>query len=77
MATGLPYGSISIFGLTFLVEAIDLCDLSGFVIATNEGYSVGISGERRLISPVRVFEPRSTTSEACVLRGGRGGDLAN
>jgi hypothetical protein len=36
LAAGLPYGSVTIFGLAFLVETIDLGDLSRFVVSTDE-----------------------------------------
>jgi hypothetical protein len=39
----LPYVRIAIFSETFIVEPIDLCDLTGFVVATEDGDALGIS----------------------------------
>lgn len=42
LAATLPDRSIAIFGLTFFVKPIDLSDLTGLVIASNEGDLVGV-----------------------------------
>lgn len=41
----LPHRCVSVFCLTFLVEAVDLCDLSGFVVASDEDDSIRVSTE--------------------------------
>jgi len=38
-----PYIRIAVFSETFIVEPIDLCDLTGFVVATEDGDALGIS----------------------------------
>lgn len=43
LTTSLPYGSIPILLQTFFVKTVDLCDLSGLVIAANQCYSIRIS----------------------------------
>jgi hypothetical protein len=51
LAAGLPYGSVAIFGLAFLVETVDLGDLSRLVIsadkcdAVREPGSISMSGD--------------------------------
>jgi len=39
----LPYVGVTIFSETFIIEPIDLCDLAGFVIATENGDALRIS----------------------------------
>jgi hypothetical protein len=39
----LPYIRIAVFSETFIVEPIDLCDLTGFMVATEDGDALGIS----------------------------------
>jgi hypothetical protein len=39
----LPYISIAIFTEAFVVETVDLGDLSGFMVASKDGDSVGIA----------------------------------
>ena len=39
----LPYVRVAIFSETFIVEPIDLCDLAGFVVATEDGDALGVS----------------------------------
>jgi len=41
LAAGFPDRSIAIFCLTLLIEAVNLSDLSGFVIATDQGDFIG------------------------------------
>jgi hypothetical protein len=43
LAAGLPNGSIAIFLLTFLIEAIDLGDLTRLMVATDEGDLIRIT----------------------------------
>lgn len=43
MATSLPDGGVSILLLALLIKAVDLCDLSRFVIAADEDDSVRVS----------------------------------
>jgi len=38
-----PHVRIAIFSETFIIEAIDLCDLAGFVVATENGNALRIS----------------------------------
>lgn len=38
-----PNIAAPIFPLTFVVKAIDLCDLSGFVVASYEGDALGVA----------------------------------
>lgn len=35
-----PYIGIAVFSLAFIVEAIDLCDLSAFMISSQDSYSI-------------------------------------
>jgi len=44
LAAGLPDGGVAVFLLAFFVEAVDLGDLAGFVVAADEGDFVGVSG---------------------------------
>ena len=46
LAARLPHGRVAVFLLTLLVEAVDLGDLPGFVVAAHEGDAVGESGCR-------------------------------
>lgn len=39
----LPYVRVAIFSETFIIESIDLCDLTGFVVATENGDALRIS----------------------------------
>jgi hypothetical protein len=43
LTAGLPYGCIAIFGLAFFVKTIDLSNLAGLVVSTNERDTVGKS----------------------------------
>lgn len=43
VAARLPYGCVAVFLLAFLVEAIDLCDLARFVVASDENNAVWVS----------------------------------
>jgi hypothetical protein len=43
LAARLPDRGVAIFQLTFLVEAVDLGYLAGFVVASDEGYAVRVS----------------------------------
>lgn len=43
LAAGFPYGSIAVLGLAFLVETVDLGDLSRLVVSANECDAVGES----------------------------------
>lgn len=38
-----PDVDASVFSLTFIVETVDLSDLTGFVVAADEGYSIGVA----------------------------------
>lgn len=40
LAAGLPYRSVAVFGLTFLVETVDLGDLSRLVVSADESDAV-------------------------------------
>lgn len=44
LAAGFPDGGVAIFCLALFVEAVDLGDLAGFVVAADEGDTVGESG---------------------------------
>ena len=44
LAAGFPDGGVAVFLLAFFVEAIDLGDLTGFVVAADEGDAVGEPG---------------------------------
>ena len=44
LTASLPDGGITVFLLTFLVEAVDLSDLSRLVVTTNKDNPVGVSG---------------------------------
>lgn len=43
LAAAFPDGSVAVFLLAFFVEAVNLGDLAGFVIAAHEGDTVGIA----------------------------------
>lgn len=44
LAAGLPDGRVAVLLLTLLVETVDLGDLAGFVVASDESDAVGESG---------------------------------
>ena len=48
LAAGLPDRGVAVFLLAFFVEAIDLGDLTGFVVAAHEGDAVRVAMERRV-----------------------------
>lgn len=52
VAARLPYGCVAVLLLAFFVEAVDLCDLARFVVASDENNAVWVS------IPVSVLEPR-------------------
>ena len=37
-----PNVAASVFPLAFVIEAIDLCDLSRFMVSADEGYPLGV-----------------------------------
>jgi hypothetical protein len=39
----LPYVRVAIFAETLIIEPIDLCDLAGFVVATEDGDALRVS----------------------------------
>ena len=43
-----PDGGVAVFGLAFFVEAVDLGYLTGFVVAADEGYAVGVADGKRI-----------------------------
>ena len=43
LTAGFPDGGVAVFLLALFVEAVNLGDLAGFVVASDEGYFVGIS----------------------------------
>lgn len=43
LAAGFPHRGVAVLLLAFLVEAVDLGDLAGFVVAAHEGDAVGVS----------------------------------
>ena len=43
LAAGFPDGGVAVFGLAFFVETVDLGYLTGFVVAADEGDSVGVA----------------------------------
>ena len=46
----LPDGCVAVFLDAFLVEAVDLGDLSGFVVAADEGHAVWVSRTTRPVN---------------------------
>ena len=44
LTAGFPHGGVTVLGLAFFVEAVDLGYLAGLVVTSDEGYAVGISG---------------------------------
>ena len=48
LTAGFPDGGVAILGLAFFVETVDLSYLTGFVVAANEGDSIGISDIRKI-----------------------------
>jgi hypothetical protein len=43
VAARLPYGCVAVFLLAFLVEAVNLCNLARFVVASDENNTVWVS----------------------------------
>ena len=43
LTAGFPDGGVAVFLLTFFIESVDLGDLAGFVVAPDEGDTVGVS----------------------------------
>lgn len=43
MTACLPYGCVAVFLLAFFVEAVDLCDLTRFVVSSDENNAVWVS----------------------------------
>ena len=43
LTAGFPDGGVAVFGLAFFVEAVDLGYLTGFVVAANEGDTIGVA----------------------------------
>ena len=43
LTAGFPDGGVAVLGLAFFVETVDLGYLTGFVVAANEGDSIGVS----------------------------------
>lgn len=43
LTAGFPDGGVAVFGLAFFVEAVDLGYLTGFVVAADEGDSIGVA----------------------------------
>lgn len=43
LAAGLPHRGIAVFRLTLLVKAVDLGDLPRLMVASDQGYPIGIS----------------------------------
>lgn len=48
VTTRLPYGCVAVFLLAFFVEAVDLCDLTRFVVSSDENNAVWVS--KRIVS---------------------------
>lgn len=48
LTAGFPDGGVAVFGLAFFVEAVDLGYLTGFVVAADEGYAVGVANGGRI-----------------------------
>lgn len=38
-----PYCDRSIFPEALVIETVDLCDLAGLVVASDEGYAIGVA----------------------------------
>ena len=43
LAAGFPDRGVAVFGLAFFVETVDLGYLTGFVVAADEGDSIGVA----------------------------------
>ena len=50
LTAGFPDGGVAVLGLAFFVETVDLGYLTGFVVAANEGDSIGVSDIQKLAS---------------------------
>ena len=48
LTAGFPDRGVAVLGLAFFVEAVDLGYLTGFVVAADEGHSVGVSGMKNI-----------------------------
>ena len=49
LATSFPDGRISVLGLTFFVETVDLGDLTRLVVSADQRNPIGVSGESMLV----------------------------
>ena len=43
LAARFPDGCVAVFLLAFFIEAVDLGDLAGFMVAADEGDAIGVS----------------------------------
>lgn len=59
LAARFPDAGITIFLLAFFVKAVDLGDLTGFVVAADKSYSVGKS-RKGVLAPLEWQENRAT-----------------
>ncbi len=60
LATRLPHRGVTVFLLAFFVEAVDLGDLSGLVVAADESYFIRVSGRRQYHIGTQVGEIRTS-----------------
>ena len=51
LTAGFPNGGVAVFLLAFFVEAVDLGDLAGFMVAADEGDFVWISADHIVSMP--------------------------
>lgn len=42
-----PHVGIAVFAETFVIESVDLCDLSGFVVSTEDGNTLRVTDLQR------------------------------
>lgn len=62
LAARFPDGGVAVLLLAFFVEAVDLGDLAGFMVATDEGDSVGVA---KLRGQYRVGQGESEKRSGC------------
>lgn len=71
-----PNGYASILPETFVVETVDLGDLAGFVIPSNQGYSVGIPNLKSQEEKKRLDRVESSVDKVAHEKVIRIGDIA-
>jgi hypothetical protein len=69
LTTSFPHGCIAVLLLAFFIKPINLCDLSRLVVATDERYTIWISGfKSALIFSVNCFQCKHTSPSSTLAR---------